>query len=273
MTKRSKNKKTSSKTARKKTTSPKQSNTSKPKPEQVDFSIRLNKFIANAGICSRRKADEHIKNGLVTVNGQIVYEMGFRIQASDDVRFDGKKVKAVQKLIYILLNKPRNVITTLNDEKGRRTVADIVQESIKERIYPVGRLDRNTTGLLIMTNDGLLAQKLSHPSYEVIKVYKATLDRKISPQHIEQIRQTLTLDDGPAPVDAVEIVDNNPRIIGIQIHIGRNRIVRRIFESLGYEVKKLDRVRFASLTKKNLPMGHFRHLRKDEIILLKHITS
>ena len=211
MSKRSKHNKMS----KKRTSRPIKSKKSKPISEHTDFSVRLNKYIANAGICSRRKADEYIKGGLVTVNGQIIYEMGYRVIASDDIRFEGKKVKAVQKLIYILLNKPRNVITTLNDEKGRRTVADIIQESIKERIYPVGRLDRNTTGLLIMTNDGLLAQKLSHPSYEVIKVYKATLDRKITPQHIEQIRQTLTLEDGPAPVDAVEIVDNNPRIIPV----------------------------------------------------------
>ncbi len=241
--------------------------------DQAEFSIRLNKYVANAGICSRRKADELIKEGRVTVNGTVIYEMGYRVQSSDEVQFDGTKIKAVQSLIYILLNKPRNVITTLNDEKGRRTVRDLIQDTIKERIYPVGRLDRNTTGLLIMTNDGSLAQKLSHPSYEVIKVYKATLNKKITAEHLNQIRNTLTLEDGPAPVDAVEMVDNNPKVIGIQIHIGRNRIVRRIFESLGYEVKKLDRVRYASLSKKNLPVGHFRHLRKEEIILLKHITS
>ncbi|BDS15531.1 pseudouridine synthase [Aureispira anguillae] len=237
----------------------------------VEENMRLNKYIAHAGICSRRKASEHIQNGLVTVNDVVMLEMGYKVQAADVVKFQDEIVQPTRNHVYILLNKPKNVITTLHDENGRKTVLDFVSDLTKERIYPVGRLDRNTTGLLLLTNDGTFAQKLSHPSFGVKKVYKAKLDKALLPQDLEKIRQTLQLEDGPAPVDAIEYGDNN-KTIGIEIHIGRNRIVRRIFEHLGYEVVKLDRVRYASLTKKNIPIGKSRFLTKQEIIILKHLS-
>lgn len=237
----------------------------------VEENMRLNKYIAHAGICSRRKASEHIKNGLVMVNDQVMLEMGYKVQKEDVVKFQGEIIQPTRNHVYLLLNKPKNVITTLQDENGRRTVLDFVSDVTSERIYPVGRLDRNTTGLLILTNDGVLAQKLSHPSFGVKKVYKATLDKSLLPEHLEQIRNTLQLEDGPAPVDAVEY-GASKKVIGIEIHIGRNRIVRRIFEHLGYEVVKLDRVRYASLTKKNLPVGKCRFLTPQELVILKHLT-
>lgn len=236
-----------------------------------DLPMRLNKYIAHAGICSRRKASEHIKNGLVTVNGTVVLEMGHKVQAGDEVRFEGEVVQPVKTLVYLLMNKPKNVITTLQDEHNRRTVMDFIKDYTSERVYPVGRLDRNTTGLLLLTNDGLFAQKLSHPSFGVKKVYKATLDKPLTEAHLEAISKTLQLEDGPAPVDAVAYGEK-PNIIGIELHIGRNRIVRRIFEHLGYQVVKLDRVRYASLTKKNLPVGKCRFLTKQELIILKHLS-
>lgn len=237
----------------------------------IEENMRLNKYIAHAGICSRRKASEHIKKGLVMVNDAVVTEMGYKVQAEDVVKFQGEIVTPTRNHVYLLLNKPKNVITTLQDEKDRRTVLDFVGELTQERIYPVGRLDRNTTGLLLLTNDGAFAQKLSHPSFDVKKVYKATLDKALTPEDLEKIRQTLVLEDGPAPVDAIEY-GPKPNIIGLEIHIGRNRIVRRLFEHLGYQVVKLDRVRYASLTKKNLPVGKARFLTPQELIILKHLS-
>jgi 23S rRNA pseudouridine2605 synthase len=236
--------------------------------------MRLNRYLAHSGIASRRKADEIIKEGRVKVNGNVVTEMGYRVQKTDQVMLDNKTVRLVENFVYILMNKPHNVICTSNDEKDRRTVLDVVSEFTKERVYPVGRLDRNTTGLLLLTNDGDLAQKLSHPKFEVTKVYTVTLDKSVSEQHLEQIRNTLNLEDGPAPVDEVSYVEGRKNnVIGIQIHIGRNRIVRRIFEYLGYEVKKLDRSRYAMLTKKNLPIGQCRHLTNAEINILKYMMK
>lgn len=237
----------------------------------VEENMRLNKYIAHAGICSRRKASEYIKQGLVTVNDLVIKEMGYKVQKDDVVKFEDKVIQPTRNHVYILLNKPKNVITTLQDENGRKTVLDFVSDLTQERIYPVGRLDRNTTGLLLLTNDGAFAQKLSHPSFGVSKVYKAKLDKALHPDDLEKIRNTLQLDDGPAPVDAIEYGENN-KTIGIEVHIGRNRIVRRIFEHLGYEVVKLDRVRYASLTKKNIPVGKCRFLTKKEVIILKHLA-
>lgn len=237
----------------------------------IEENMRLNKYMAHAGICSRRKASEYIKKGLVTVNDAIVMEMGYKVQTNDVVKFQGELIKPTRNHVYLLLNKPKNVITTLQDERNRRTVLDFVGDLTQERIYPIGRLDRNTTGLLLLTNDGAFAQKLSHPSFNIKKVYKATLDKPLLVQDLEKIRQTLVLDDGPVPVDAIEY-GSKPNIIGLEIHIGRNRIVRRLFEHLGYHVDKLDRVRYASLTKKNLPIGKARFLTSQELIILKHLS-
>jgi 23S rRNA pseudouridine2605 synthase len=233
--------------------------------------MRLNKYVAHCGIASRRKADEFIQAGMVTVNDEIVKEPGRRVMPGDKVTFKGKPIKPEDKKVYVLLNKPKNFITTLKDEKNRRTVMDLVSHRIKERIYPVGRLDRNTTGLLLLTNDGELAQKLSHPSHQVKKVYQVVLDKPVSADHLQQIREGLELEDGKAIVDGVSHIEGGkPNEVGIDIHIGRNRIVRRIFEHLGYEVVRLDRMYYAGLTKKDLPRGRFRHLTEREVIMLKH---
>jgi len=235
--------------------------------------MRLNRFVAHCGIAARRKCDEFIKDGLVKVNGKVIIEPGFRVKDSDKVSFKGKKIQPITNRVYVLMNKPKNVITTTNDEKGRKTVMDIVKSKVKERVYPVGRLDRNTTGLLLLTNDGDLAKKLSHPSYKVKKIYHVQLDKLVSLEHISQIRKGLKLDDGLAPVDKVSHLKGKEKnLVGIEIHIGRNRIVRRIFESLGYVVVKLDRVYYAGLTKKDLPRGWFRELSEKEIIMVKHFN-
>ncbi len=238
-----------------------------------DGTMRLNRYVAHCGIAARRKCDEFIKQGLVKVNGKTILEPGFRVKDSDKISYKGKKIKPVQNMVYILMNKPKNVITTTDDEKGRKTVMDIVKSKVKERIYPVGRLDRNTTGLLLLTNDGDLAKKLSHPSYEIKKIYHAQLDKIVTLEHLSQIRKGLKLEDGLAPVDKVSHLKGKEKnLVGIEIHIGRNRIVRRIFESLGYVVVKLDRVYYAGLTKKDLPRGWFRELDEKEVILVKHFN-
>ncbi len=246
---------------------------SKPKEELPTEDMRLNKYIAHCGICSRRKADEHIKAGKVKVNSEVVLEPGHRVQAKDKVYFEGKPVRPERNKVYVLLNKPKNYITTVSDDRGRKTVMDLVQHKIKERIFPVGRLDRATVGLLLLTNDGDLAKKLSHPSHEVKKVYHVVLNKEVSTEHIDAIRKGFDLEDGAVQVDSVGHIDGaGLEEVGIEIHIGRNRIVRRIFEHFGYEVKKLDRVYYAGLTKKDLPRGWFRHLTKREVIMLKHFT-
>ena len=235
--------------------------------------MRLNKFIANAGICSRRKADEHIANGQVKVNGKVVLEMGHKISPKDQVQFKGKAV-SLEKKVYVLLNKPKDYISTSKDERGRKTVLDLVKGASNKRLYSVGRLDRNTTGLLLLTNDGDLAQRITHPSYEVEKLYLVSLDKAISKEDILKISKGLSLDDGKALVDQVDYADPKDLTqVGIALHIGRNRIVRRIFESLGYKINKLDRVVYAGLTKKNLPRGKWRFLQDKEVRRLQSLTN
>ncbi len=227
--------------------------------------IRLNKYIANSGVCSRREADTFIEHGSVEVNGKLVTEMGYKVQPDDIVRFDGTSITPEQKR-YVLLNKPKNYITTMEDDRGRKTVMDLVANASKERIYPVGRLDRNTTGLLLFTNDGDLAKKLTHPKHNVRKLYHASLDNKLSLKDLEKLRGEVIIEGKKVFIDAVSYVDGQPKTeVGIEIHSGRNRIVRKIFEHLGYKVTKLDRVIFAELTKKNLPRGRWRELTSLEL--------
>ena len=233
--------------------------------------IRLNKYIADAGICSRRNADMYISAGNVTVNGEVMTTLGYRVKPTDEVRFDGKLLSS-EKQEYILLNKPKGFITTTNDEKGRKTVMDLVANATNARILPVGRLDRATTGLLLLTNDGELTKKLTHPTHGVRKIYHVILDRKLEYKDFIAIEQGLELEDGFIQVDEISYVDQKPKNeIGIKIHSGRNRIVRRIFEHLGYQVDKLDRVVFAGLTKKDLPRGHWRRLTQQEVINLRNM--
>lgn len=240
--------------------------TPKAKPEaKKEDGVRLNKYIANAGICSRREADTYIEHGSVTVNGNLVTEMGYKVKPDDEVRFDGSLISMEAKR-YILLNKPKNYITTMEDDRGRKTVMDIVQNATKERIYPVGRLDRNTTGLLLFTNDGELAKKLTHPKHNVRKLYHASLDKKLTLADLEKLRGDVIIEGRKVFIDAVSYVEGEKKTeVGIEIHSGRNRIVRKIFEHFGYSVIKLDRVIFAGLTKKNLPRGRYRALTNQEI--------
>ncbi len=230
--------------------------------------IRLNRFIANAGICSRREADDIIKAGEITVNGEVVTEMGHQVQPGDVVKMGNKKLSR-EKMVYVLINKPKDFITTTEDPDDRKTVMDLVKNACEERIYPVGRLDRNTTGLLLLTNDGELADKLTHPSNEVEKLYQVELDKPLTAEHQEQILKGITLEDGEFKADEVGIVTPDNMVIGIKIHSGRNRIVRRLFESLGYDVLKLDRTTFAGLNKKDLPRGSWRFLTEKEVVKLK----
>jgi len=231
--------------------------------------IRLNKYIANSGVCSRREADTYIEHGSVEVNGNLVTEMGYKVQVGDIVRFDGTSITPEQKK-YVLLNKPKNYITTMDDERGRKTVMELVANASKERIYPVGRLDRNTTGLLLFTNDGEMAKKLTHPRHNVRKLYHATLDNKLALKDLEKLRGEVIIEGKKVFIDAVSYVDGEPKNeVGIEIHSGRNRIVRKIFEHLGYKVTKLDRVIFAELTKKNLPRGRWRELTELEVSKLQ----
>ena len=234
--------------------------------------IRLNKYLADSGICSRREADDLILAGAVTVNGEVVTELGTKVNTTDKVVYGGETLNR-EKLRYVLLNKPKGVITTSDDPYERHTVMELVEGACQERIYPVGRLVRNTIGLLLLTNDGDLAKTLTHPSHEVKKLYHATLDKPLTRNDLNKIREGRVLEDGPIEVDAIEWVVDDPtkREVGIEIHSGRNHIVRRIFESLGYEVVKLDRVMFAGLTKQNLPRGHWRFLTNAEISILKRI--
>jgi len=231
--------------------------------------IRLNKFLANSGVGSRREADELIRMGLVTVNGETITEMGHKIKPTDEVRYEGRKLKA-EKPVYILLNKPKGFITTTDDPQERNTVMSLVANAGKERIYPVGRLDRNTTGLLLLTNDGDLADKLTHPSYNVRKIYRVELDKAITKNDFIKIKEGIYLEEGKAVVDDLAIVDGDSKTIGIELHIGWNRIVRRIFESLGYQVVKLDRVAYAGLDKKDIARGQWRFLKPEEVVMLKH---
>lgn len=246
---------------------------SAPKAAKVPVEkMPLNKYIAHCGLCSRRDAVPMIKEGKVEVNGKVVSEPGYKISETDVVSVSGKKITPQKNLVYILLNKPKGFITTTEDERGRRTVMDLVASAGVERLYPIGRLDRNTTGLLLLTNDGELTQKLSHPKYLVKKIYHVSLDKPISKQDFEQIIQGIELEDGFIRVDALAMLEQKNQL-GIEIHSGKNRIVRRIFEHFGYVVERLDRMMYAGLTKKNLPRGKWRFLDEKEVILLKHFKS
>lgn len=244
-----------------------------PKPPTLsgpsDNKIRLNKFIANSGVCSRREADELIKMGIISVNGKTVTELGFKINPGDEVRHEDKLLKA-EKPVYILLNKPKGFLTTTADPQERNTVMHLIGNVVKERVYPVGRLDRNTTGLLLLTNDGDLAEKLMHPSYNVKKIYKVELDRALTKADAQQILEGVKLEEGRAMVDDLAIISDDRKSIGLEIHIGWNRVVRRIFESLEYHVLKLDRSVYAGLNKKDIGRGEWRFLKKEELVLLKH---
>ena len=239
--------------------------------EKESDGIRLNKYVAKCGVTSRRKAADLVKEGHIIVNGEAEKNPAYLVQQKDKVQYRGKVLKLQGKSLYLLMNKPKNTITTVDDEKDRKTVIDLIRHKIQDRVFPVGRLDRNTTGLLLLTNDGDLAQKLSHPKFKVKKIYHVTLNRDLKQRDLERIKTGIILEDGQAIVDGIEYVQNKGKNeIGMEIHIGKNRIVRRIFEHLGYEVTKLDRVYFGGLTKKDLPRGRFRHLTRQEIIMLKH---
>lgn len=235
----------------------------------------LNKFLAHAGVCARREAVNIIKNGDVTVNKEVILEPGFKVNpTSDTINYKGKKLFLQKNLVYILLNKPKDHLTTTTDPQGRRTIFDIVGTATEERIFPVGRLDRNTTGVLLLTNDGELAQMLTHPSFGVKKVYEVKLDKPLTKKDAERIVEGITLEDGTIQADSIGFVDPKDKtLVGIEIHSGRNRIVRRIFEYLGYDVKALDRVVFANLTKKNVERGHWRFLKEKEVRLLKYMNQ
>ena len=231
--------------------------------------IRLNKYIANSGICSRREADELITQGLVEVNGKVVTEMGYQVQKTDRVVFDGQSITP-EKPVYVLLNKPKGYISTTKDEKARKTVMDLVANASPYRLFPVGRLDRQTTGLILLTNDGHLTKKLTHPSFGVKKIYHVTLDRKLSVEDLRTIAEGVRLEEGVAEVDSISYIEGKPKNeVGIEIHIGWNRVVRRVFKKMGYEVEALDRVIFAGLTKKNIKRGHWRILTEMEVNNLK----
>lgn len=239
-----------------------------------DSSMPLNKFIAHAGICSRRDAAEMIKNGLVKVNKELVTEPGHKVSEKDEINVNGKKVFLAKELIYILLNKPKDYITTTEDPQKRKTVLDLIRKATDQRIYPVGRLDRNTSGVLLLTNDGELAQKLSHPSNEIKKIYAVTLNKPLDKKDFDKILQGVKLEDGLASVDVLAYTDVQDKTqIGVEIHSGRNRIVRRIFEHLGYDVKGLDRVVYAGLTKKGVDRGKWRFLSEKEVRDIKHFRK
>jgi 23S rRNA pseudouridine2605 synthase len=246
-----------------------------PKPITIKKKVTaeempLNKYIAHSGVCARREAALMVKDGQVTVNGKLITEPGHKVTVNDEIKVGGKKINIVVDLVYILLNKPKDYLTTLSDPEGRKTVLDLLKNASKDRVFPIGRLDRNTTGVLLLTNDGELAQKLSHPSNEIRKVYEVKLDRPVAKKDMEEITKGITLDDGFIKADAVAYADANDKsIIGIEIHSGRNRIVRRIFEHLGYDVRNLDRVMFAGLTKKNVERSKWRYLSEKEVRALK----
>lgn len=231
--------------------------------------IRINKFLANAGICSRREADEFIQAGVVSVNGVVITELGTKVTRNDDVRFHDQPV-TLEKKVYVLLNKPKDYVTTTDDPQQRKTVLELVKNACRERIYPVGRLDRNTTGVLLLTNDGDLASKLTHPKFLKKKVYHVRLDRNITKHDMEQLVEGIMLDDGEIHVDQIEYVDETDKSqVGVEIHSGRNRIVRRMFEAIGYHVTRLDRTMFAGLTKKSVRRGDWRYLTEKEVNILR----
>jgi 23S rRNA pseudouridine2605 synthase len=245
-----------------------------PGQKTTDTVMPLNKFLAHCGVCSRRDAVALIGKGLVKVNGAIASEPGYKVQPTDEIFYNSKKLFVTKNLVYILLNKPKDYITTTDDPQGRKTVLQLIQKATAERVYPIGRLDRNTSGVLLLTNDGDLTQKLSHPSYEIKKIYEVKLDKQLTRAHFDEIINGLTLEDGLVLVDSLAYADSKDKsIIGIEIHSGRNRIVRRIFEHLGYDVKGLDRVMYAGLTKKNVERSKWRYLSEKEIRLLKYMNE
>jgi 23S rRNA pseudouridine2605 synthase len=245
-----------------------------PENQKHPSTMPINKFIAHAGICSRRDAADVVKSGTVTVNGKRITEPGFKVTSEDDIKVNGKKISSQKNLVYILLNKPKDFITTTEDPQGRKTVMDIVKSATSERVYPVGRLDRNTTGVLLLTNDGELAQKLSHPSYQIKKIYEVKLDKPLHKKDFDTILNGVQLEDGFIAPDVLAYADSKDKsVIGIEIHSGRNRIVRRIFEKLGYDVRNLDRVMYANLTKKNVERGKWRFLQEKEVRLLKYLNA
>ncbi|MBO9200439.1 MULTISPECIES: pseudouridine synthase [Niastella] len=255
--------------AQKEETQPETDNQQAPKG-----SMPLNKFIAHSGICSRRDAADLVKSGKVIVNGAKVVEPGHKVSDKDDIKVNGKKLFIRRNLVYILLNKPKDFLTTTEDPQGRKTVMDILRNATEERVYPIGRLDRNTTGVLLLTNDGELAQKLSHPSYEIKKIYEVKLDKPLIKKDFDTILSGITLEDGFVSPDSLAYADSKDKsVIGIEIHSGRNRIVRRIFEHLGYDVRNLDRVMYANLTKKNVDRGKWRFLTEKEVRLLKYLNA
>jgi 23S rRNA pseudouridine2605 synthase len=242
--------------------------------QNITGEMPLNKYVAHAGVCSRRDAADLVKSGKVSVNGMVIAEPGHKVTANDEITIQGKKISASKNLVYILLNKPKDHITTTEDPEGRKTVMDIVKKATSERVYPIGRLDRNTTGVLLLTNDGELAQKLSHPSYEVKKIYEVTLDRPLAKKDFDELLKGVTLDDGFIAPDSLAYADaRNKAVVGIEIHSGKNRIVRRMFEKIGYDVRNLDRVMYANLTKKNVERGKWRFLQEKEVRLLKYMNA
>ncbi|MCL1821767.1 MAG: rRNA pseudouridine synthase [Prolixibacteraceae bacterium] len=239
------------------------------KPKAESDLMRLNRHIANSGVCSRREADTYIQAGVVSVNGQVVTELGAKVSSNDEVRFHGELINP-EKKVYILLNKPKGYVTTTEDPHAVQTVMDLIRPACTQRVYPVGRLDKNTTGLLLFTNDGDLAKRLSHPSHNVEKIYQVTLDKNVPTSDVKKIASGVELEDGVVSADSISYVEGQDKnIIGIEIHSGKNRIVRRIFEHLGYRIKSLDRVSYAGLTKKNLPRGKWRFLAPKEVNFLK----
>jgi 23S rRNA pseudouridine2605 synthase len=242
------------------------------KPLKTDNLTRLNKYLADAGICSRREADRLIESGVVKINGKVITQLGTKVAPTDKVQYGGQTLRR-ETLRYLLLNKPKGFITTVDDPQNRRTVMALVENACKERIYPVGRLDRNTLGLLLFTNDGEMTKKLTHPKFGVKKIYHVFLDKNLKKQDLDQIANGIQLEDGFIKPDVIAYStrDNDKKQIGIELHSGRNRIVRRVFESLGYNVIKLDRVFFAGLTKKDLPRGKWRMLEESEVNLLKRL--
>ena len=240
-----------------------------PLPSFNEDQVRLNKYLSNAGICSRREADVLIQTGVVSVNGTIITELGYKIAPEDVVQYDGETINAEIKR-YVLLNKPKGFITTMDDPRGRKTVMSLVKKACRERIYPVGRLDRETTSLLLFTNDGDMAKKLTHPRYQAKKIYHVELNKPVTKEDMERLLRGVDLEDGKTRVDEVSYIENgNSTEVGVEIHSGKNRIVRRLFEAMGYVVVKLDRVQFAGLTKKDLPRGYYRHLTEQEVSFLK----
>lgn len=235
--------------------------------------VRLNKYLSNAGICSRRDADVLIKTGVVTVNGESITEMGYKVKPTDVVKYDGGSIKAQNKR-YVLLNKPKGFITTMDDPQGRKTVMSLVHKACKERVYPVGRLDKETTGLMLFTNDGDMAKKLTHPLHKASKIYQVELNKKVTSIDLKRLIEGIKLEDGTIKYDAAEFInEEDARLVGVELHSGKNQIVRRTFEALGYKVTKLDRVTFSGLTKKDLPRGMYRHLTEKEVSFLKMVKA